>query len=257
MSAPEDPAATAERSRRFFFLHVMKTAGTSFAQHLRANFGPDETYPVPTEPHAVQEAQYWIIASLHALTPEQRASIRLYHGHLPFLVRDLVHADVTLTILRDPVDRVISHIRHCRRHHPRGQGRRLEEVYEDDWLQPLFFRNYQVKQFALTPEEQPKAHNQDIVVRSGRLALALDNLGEVDLLGLTDRYEEFLDEALARFGWTRAGNQRLQSAKGEIRVSQSLLDRIAADNAEDIEFYERAKDLYWERRGPAGRPKED
>lgn len=257
VTEPEDPAGPGRVDHRtFFFLHVMKTAGTSFAQHVRANFGPDEIYPVPTEPHELQEAQYWLIAKLYDLTPAQRASIRMYHGHLPYLVSEVIDADVTLTLLRDPVERVVSHIRHCRRHHPRGQGRRIDEVYEDPWLHPLFFRNYQVKQFALTVEDRPKAHNEDVVIRSGRLALALDNLERVDLFGLTDRYDEFLDEVIARYGWQRAADRRLQSSDGEMRVSRALLARIAEDSAEDVEFYERAKDLYWERVGRRARPAE-
>ena len=32
---------------RFFFIHVMKTAGTTFAQQLRQQFPADAVYPAP------------------------------------------------------------------------------------------------------------------------------------------------------------------------------------------------------------------
>ena len=240
--------------RTFFFLHIMKTAGTSFAQHLRANFGPEELYPIPSLSHEVRERQYWEIAALRELRPEQVHQIRMFHGHFPVLAAAMVGADTTMTIVRDPVDRVISHVRHCRRHFPAHHGTSLESVYEDGWLHPLFFRNYQVKQFALTADDAPMAHNEDIVIDSGRVAAAVASLEKVDVLGLTEHYDQFLDEVVDRFGWARVGNDRLQASPGPMKVSAAFRKRIEADNQADLEFHDRATSLYWERRAGRSRP---
>lgn len=240
--------------RTFFFQHIMKTAGTSFAQHLVANFRGEQIYPFPDGTQEEHRVQYWQIAPLREVSPERRARIRLFHGHLPFLVGDLVDADVRLTIVRDPVERVISHLAHCGRHHADQRWRPLEAVYEDGWLHPLFFRNYQVKQFALTIEDNPVAHNEDIVIDDARLRIGLANLQRVDVLGLTDHYDDFLRDVVTRFGWTVGEDRRLQVRPGPVTVSSALRARIEADNQADLEFYEAARDLHRRRRAEPVEP---
>jgi hypothetical protein len=121
---------------RFFFIHVMKTGGTTFQQHVRNNFGPQEVYPdrkldlTPDPFQPYREIQY-----LLGLGPERREKIRAYLGHFPFVVTDLMDLDlVTLTILRDPIDRTISYLKHCKRFQPQHKAQTLEQIYED----PLF-----------------------------------------------------------------------------------------------------------------------
>lgn len=239
---PDEPAP------RFFFQHIMKTAGTSFAQHFAGNFAPEEIYPSPQTPAEQRREQYWKIAPVRALGTEGLRGVRMVHGHLPLFVADLVDADISLTILRDPIERTISHMRHCRRHFPQHRGKSLDAIYDDGWLYPLFFRNYQVKQFSLTDADAPKAHNEDIVIDDERLRVAIERLERVDVFGLTDRYDEFVDEVRHRFGWTfRGGRHRLQTSPGPIEISRTLRARIVADNRVDVDFYEYAVDLYRQR----------
>jgi hypothetical protein len=240
--------------RIFFFMHVMKTAGTSFVQHIGANFSDEEIYPRPSAPAAVRQEQYWKIAPIRRVQPEDRAAIRIFHGHFPYLVGAMVGADTTLTILREPVERTISHMRHCRKHFAAHRDKSLEEIYEDGWLHPLFFRNYQVKQFALTAEDDPKAHNEDIVVDGHRLRTGIENLERVDVLGLTDHFEDFVDEVVARFGWNLRPPRRLQVGSGSSDVPASLRSRIVEDNRLDLEFYERARTIHAERSRSGHRP---
>jgi hypothetical protein len=249
------PVATGDveqqADRTFFFQHIMKTAGTSFVQHLVVNFDEEETYPFRSGTWEEQREQYWLIAPLRDVPAERRERVRLFHGHLPFLVGDLVGADVRMTIVRDPVERVISHIAHCRRQHIVHQDRPLEAVYEDGWLHPHFFRNYQVKQFALTIEDDPKAHNEVITIDDARLQIAVANLQRVDVLGLTDRYDEFLADVVARFGWSLGRGQRLQVRPDPVSVSAAFRAQIEADNQADLEFYEAARELHRRRRAEA------
>jgi hypothetical protein len=96
-------ARTADVARQFFFVHVMKTGGTSLVLHVLANFAPPEAYPSekldrrrPDDPEP-----YASIADLRALGSGRRASIRLYTGHMPFMARELIGSDVvTLSLLR-------------------------------------------------------------------------------------------------------------------------------------------------------------
>lgn len=237
---------TGDTPPTFFFLHVMKTAGTSFAHQVNTNFAVDEIYPRPDSTNHMEE--YWKLKELTALGPEDRERIRAYHGHFPYLAADLVGADTTLTILREPVERTISHLRHCERHFAQHHGKPLEEIYEDPWHGPLLFRDYQVKQFAMVPEDRPKAHNEVIEVDAARYAIATANLEQVDALGLTARYGEFLDEVEQRYGWTITRGLRRQVGGGPADVPSSLRSRIVADNAADLAFYDHAVGLHDRRR---------
>lgn len=231
---------------RVFFMHIMKTAGTSFAIQINDNVDPDHIYPRPGVTRHMD--QYWKIAEVRGLSPDQLAPIRFVCGHFPFLVGELVDATETITLLRDPIERTVSHLRHCRRHFAQHKGRSLEAIYDDAWHHPLLFRNYQVKQFALTVDDAPKAHNEDVEVDDARLDIALANLERVTVLGLTERYGEFLGEAVERYGWAHGAESHLQASPGAVEVSGRLRDRIASENAADVTFYERAVALYEERR---------
>lgn len=253
-SPPRVQAGAGDDGPTFFFQHIMKTAGTSFAHQIVANFGGDELFPDPAAPAGKRRDQYWQIAEVRALDPDRIGRVRMFHGHFPFLVASMVGADTTLTLLRDPIERTISHMRHCERHFPAHRGRSWEAIYDDAWLHPLFFRNYQVKQFALTADDRPEAHNEDIVLDAGRLDIAISNLEQVTVLGLTDRYGDFLDEVRRRFGWTISTRGRQQVSPGSVDVPGALRARIEADNQMDIEFYEHVKALYERRRTGASAP---
>lgn len=230
----------------FFFVHIMKTAGTSFALQINANFAAEEIYPHPHSSN--HEEEYWKLAEVRALGPEELDRIRIFHGHFPSLAVDMVGADVTITLLRDPVERTISHLRHCERHFAQHRGKPLEEIYDDSWHGPLLFRNYQVKQFAMTPEDSPKAHNEVIEVDAARYDLATANLEAVDVIGLTEHHDEFLDDVQGRYAWTMKRGLRLQASPGPMEVPASFRARIVADSAADLAFYDHAREIHERRR---------
>lgn len=225
-----------------FFMHVMKTAGTSFARHIEPNFEPDEVYPPPGG--ARRREQYWQVAELEALSAEQRSAIRIYHGHLPFVVRDMVGADVTLTILREPVARTISHLRHCQRHVDQHRDQPLEQIYEDPWDHPTLFLNHQVKQFAFTLADAPRAHIDVLEIDECRFRQAVAHLEQVTILGLTEHYRAFTEAVHRRLGWRLQRPLRLEVSPGEAQVTAALRRRIIDDSAADIAFYEHARRWY-------------
>ena len=231
----------------FFFMHVMKTGGTTFVQHLEGNFGPDEVYP-PAQRGVDRQRAYYMIDELRNLSPERRDATRLYMGHFPYVVGALVGADVTLTILRDPVERTVSFLRHCRRYHTKHAEQPLEEIYDDPWMYPLYIRNYQAKLFAMTVDDKLESHLDEIDVDDRRLAGAVDNLERVDVVGLSDRYDQFVDETHRRFGWRIDPAPDLRVSTEGWDVSRAFRARIASDNAADVAFYVYACELHDRRR---------
>ena len=239
--------------RTFFFLHVMKTGGSSMLRNIIDNFPVGQVEPdtrLGGGPKPGEPPTYASLERLRSLPRARRDEVRVYAGHYPFWVTDLVPTDVIMTVLRDPVERTISFLRHCRRYEPGRADLALEEIYEGPWYFPFLVRDYQSKLFALRPsDDQPdRAHLATLEMDQARLDAALANLDRVDLLGFQHRYEELLDALRGRYGWTFPVEHRQRVATEEWPVSSSLRRRIEGDNAADVEFFRRALELADRRR---------
>jgi hypothetical protein len=267
----------AERPR-FFFIHVMKTGGTTLVFQMLENFEPDEFYPGEIDRSSTTDAvPYASIPKMQALSPERRARIRLYTGHLPYVASELLGLDVVrLTMLRDPIDRTISMLKHVKRLFEGYSALSLEEIYDDEAVFRRQIDNYQTKVFALSAEEREgvlamSRANADastgvdpipplpersggprpVVIAEHRFARAKSNLANVDVIGLSERYGDFIEELRARFGWWPDGVRQRGLANVSSEdwgVSPELRRRIADDLAVDMEFYEYAKELVEARR---------
>lgn len=240
---------------RFFFIHVMKTGGTTFQQHVRNNFAPEEVYPhreldrTPDPFQPYREIQY-----LLGLGPERREKIRAYLGHFPFVVADLMDLDlVTLTILRDPIDRTISYLKHCKRFQPQHKHQTLEQIYEDPLFYPMLMENHQAKVFSMTPDDRLHSILEAIKIDDRRLQIACANLERVDVLGLHEHYDEFVEEIRSRYGWKFDDMPNQFVGTESWPVSDAFRARIAADNAADIAFYQYARGLHARRRAQSAR----
>lgn len=231
-----------------FFVHVMKTGGTTFVQHIEANFRPEEMYP-GVERGAERRRAYYMIDELRALPEGRRRVIKAYVGHFPFVASTLVGVDLaTFTILREPVERTVSVLRHCKRHVDRLRDLSLEEIYEDGYVFPMQIHNYQVKQFAMTTDDKLESHFDVIDIDDHRLEIARANLDRVDVLGLHEHYDEFVGAMQHRFDWQCGPVANMRVSTEEWDVSSDFRQRIASDNAAELSFYEYARQLYERRR---------
>ena len=220
----------------FFFVHVMKTAGSTFRQHVRANFTAPERYPDDEEDPDLLVAKL-SVSRLLALPPERHARIRIYTGHFPYCAAaQLGRPLTTLTILRDPVERAISHLKQ-----ETPPGGSLEETYEDPAVQRRI-TNHQIRMFALTAEDRAETFATPLDIDEGRFATACEHLAEVDVVGFQERFDRFLDTVETRFGWVRAPVRSVR-VSGDVPVSDSLRRRITADSAPDVAFHAYARRL--------------
>ena len=278
-------------SDQYFFIHLMKTAGTSFAFQLRENFASDDIYPSKEidARNGNDVAAYVSIKRLLELTPERRADVRIFTGHFPYVASELIERDlIRLTLLRDPVERTVSMLKHFKRLTKRVQGFSLEEIYDDPFVFGHFIENHQSMMFSVTADDKPEAFGSPMTywatltlmrmqdpdtardeskaeivrmrdvastyapkVDAERLARAKANLEKVDVVGLSDHYEDFVKELHDRFGWWPQGldvPKKVNQSRESWEVSDALRKRIEADNACDIEFYEHARELVARRR---------
>ena len=240
--------------RRFFFVHVQKTAGTELRERLKRHFAPEAMYPDKTDGDLFVVAPQVSVGQLLARWEQRKDEIRVITGHFPYSTIELIDAEfVTLSVLREPVERALSHLRHHRKMTPEMRDSSLEQIY-DDVFHRVYFHNHMVKMFSLTADEiaASAAKNTWAVLRpieftAERLERAKQQVTRLDVLGLQDHFDDFCDELIARFGWG-LGEPLYANRTPEEPASDSLRARIAADNALDVELYEYARELYAERR---------
>ena len=222
----------------FFFVHVMKTAGMTFNRYIDANFFPDEIYPGPDgDPTG---ADYWVIARLRAAVEERVDRVRLWRGHFPYFVTDLVPGAITLSLMREPVARTLSQLDNHRRGHAPDAD--LEELYEDRLINGRMIRNHQTKIFSMTEADGPSTCWHIMKLDRERLTAAQSTLERVDVLGFQEEFEVFLRRLEHRYNW-RIEHVDDVNVGDEPRVSESFRRRIAEENALDVELYEYARQL--------------
>jgi hypothetical protein len=251
---------------RYFFVHVMKTGGRTLLRHLRDNFELDEMYPygkldLRFDGDTVDIWHHLAISQLLSIPEERRRRIRIYSGHYPYVASELLGDDfTTITVLRSPLERSISVLRQFRRKDPwadpnmrhaaPGEGLTLEEVYDNADVFDRLVHNHQTKIFSTRADDVLNTFTDVLEVDEARLELAKANLAKVDIIGITEQYNDFLDELNERTGWhiQRELRKNVTPAEEIQPVSESLRQRIIEDNALDIEFYEYAKQLIASRR---------
>jgi hypothetical protein len=179
------------------FVHVMKTGGTSLVTMARKHLGPDQCWPYERDDGT---GLYSDPEALRGLAPSERERIRFFSGHLPYIAVRLSQADVTMTVLRNPVDRAISLLRQRQRTEPNLAEATLDQIYDDIWMRGMLIWEYQVRQFAKGPEDD-LLHVRGLTIDDAAMGRAKEHLSQVTVLGLQEHYGEFERTAAAVLGW--------------------------------------------------------
>ena len=241
-----------EHPQRFFVAHMQKTAGTTLRDRLHASFTEDQIYPNATDGPDPRIA----VISVKHLQERWRArghDIRLLTGHFPVRTTELLDTDapfVTMTVLRDPVERTLSFLRHQGQRNQRGAtaDTPLIEIYEDPFRFGAMIQNHMTRMLSLTPEEMGPGDGvlTSVPYTAERLDMAKEALANLDIFGLQHRLEEFCTELGTRYGLD-TGEPTRSNTTEPTEVGPAFLDRIAEDNALDVELFEYACQLYEER----------
>jgi hypothetical protein len=258
----------------FFFLHVMKTGGTTLAFDLLGEMG-GAVYPSELDRRTPDDVEPYIsVAHVLRAAAARPDSIRLYSGHFAAAVCELMPMELrTLTLLRDPVERTISVLKHFKARFERYGSLTLEQIYDDAFVFEYFVHDHQTKLFSATPGDRIEtfvsrlthAENLDrhrglvaadrgatFTVDAERLERANAALAGVPVVGVTERYADFVEDLRARFGWWPEGahpEARANVSTQEWPASSALRGRIAGDNRYDLDFYDYARGLIEGRAG--------
>lgn len=227
---------TPGNGQTFFFVHIMKTAGMSFNKHIQNNFPRETIYPGAADATGVD---YWVINKLAEAAVAQRDEIKLWHGHFPFFVTEFVPDAITLSVLREPVARIVSLIDQHRRLNTTDKT--IEEIYEDPTVFPRTIHEHQTKMFAMPNGAGINAWTQPYPIDDEAFAAAKERLATVDLLGFQEDFDTFLGQLETRWNWRIEPVERVNSAEERPVISAAFRERIINDNPYDMAFYEFAR----------------
>jgi Galactose-3-O-sulfotransferase len=219
------------------FLHLPKTAGTTVNRLIEWEYRLSEMYSV--DPVLFE----WSAAHLRKLPPERLKKIRMFKGHMTFGLHEVLPQPATyITVLRDPVDRVISAYYFMRSYklHPLYWKLRHEKWTLEDFVRNSQRDNVQSKIVAGAIYEEPCT--REIVER------AKYNLRHhFSVVGLSARLEESLALMKLRFGWRLSSYSSFNVTRARPKkrdLPEGTLDLIHQRNAFDMELYACGQEIF-------------
>jgi hypothetical protein len=226
---------------RYFFCHLQKTGGVALLRRLAHQFPEAALYPAAID--GSPPATTVSVDHLQQRWAARRDEIRVVCGHFPLCTTELLGDEFeTFTVLRDPVERVLSSLRHYWRAHPDERHRDLAEIYADPMRRALLYENHMVRMLSLNADEMTDGMYTNITCDQQRLDQAIANLERIDVVGLLCDHAGFCRDLEDRFGWD-LGPEIVANVTEPADASEQLRARIAADNTFDIALYEAAERL--------------
>lgn len=218
-------------------LHMPKTAGTSFAETLRAAAGPGYLADYADLPmqHAPWRRRRDAVRGGLALRGRIGPGVTCIHGHFLALKYRIALAGRPvryITWLREPVQRLASHYAYWRRDYDGGDPAQplRNRMLREDWS---------FERFALGPEMR----------NVYRQYLWGFDPARFDFIGLTEHYESDLGRLVAMLGCQPVAAAALVNPEGGeagYAVDPGLRRRIERHHAADLALYRRVL----ERRAP-------
>ena len=226
-----------EVSRALIFIHIMKAAGTSFNAVLEQQFKADKIY----SSYGVDLGEFE--RTFCQLTAEEQSNIELIRGHMIFGFHSfLPRAATYITLVRNPIDRVVSHYNYIMRrpehpHHAIFKKEKLGllEFAKSTWDPIDTASNIQTRYIAGDLLSDP--------LSSTLLVKAKENLVKYfPVIGIAERFDESILLMQRAFGWkyTRCfypllNMRRRNEVNGlDIKVKDAILEK----NQLDVQLYE-------------------
>lgn len=225
------------------FVHIPRTAGTTLHTVI------DRQFPADTVFNILGGDVRKSITEFKSLPEEERQGIRCLKGHMAFGLHEyLPRPAVYVTMLRNPVDRVISHYYHV-----------LETpgniLHHEIVSKNMSLRDYVSR--AVTPQltngqtrlisgvERADSITGSDPVSAEIFERALSNLRDrFDILGICERFNESLILFKRHLGWRNTLYVRRNVARGRPsleEVPRETIEIIEDQNEFDLELYDFAK----------------
>ena len=232
------------------FLHIPKTAGSSLRNALSQVYRPGTQLYLYDAPGPGRTMD---LESFQALAPEERSRPRFIAGHFYFGVHTLVPRPAQyVTVVRDPVERVISLYHHYRRVATLGrdtraglEGRRIiaDQMSLLDWgfgLERIEIDNEVVRRVT-GRQDVPFGHCSDDLLADA-LQKVDEHFAQVLVLEQLERSLRQLDRILG----TRlppVGRVNVNESRAPVDATEpAAVERLRSLNQLDIAFYQAMAD---------------
>lgn len=236
------------------FLHVPKTAGTTLTnivmRHIPDRICPARHWDTPPDWRDMPGRK-----NLSDLEQEL-AQYQYFTGHFRYdICRLLPRVPLFITILRNPVERVMSLYKYIRRqeHHPlysRVKEMSLQEFAAWD-IPGLPGENKNRYVFDLGTRFdicRPRDIKFATPVTTDRLAVAQERLESFAFIGLTERFNDSVLLLSYLFHWEPilcfANSNVAATPTSQDDLPSEVLETIIENNREDIILYERAREIF-------------
>jgi hypothetical protein len=203
------------------FLHIQKTAGSTLRTFIKNQYDEDEI---------------WFGSSLDKLKEYDPNKLKCVGGHFPYGIHQNFNRPFSyFTMLRDPVDRVLSYYYFIKNRPNRGKHERTAGMDIKDFMKTL--------------------ENQTVNFQTKRLSGGKPNLEKAkqhlsqdfSFVGLTERFEESLFLMKKEYNWQNPEYKnrnitKQRAAKSEL--PKDVISFIEERNDMDIEIYRFAIKLF-------------
>lgn len=235
------------QEKTVIFLHIPKTAGTTMHSIMEKQYPPAaiySTYPA-NHPHGTLE-------EFKAFPPKHKTNIRVLLGHFSYGVHELVPGPyLYLTILRDPIERMISNYYHINRdpnhglHELVSSGQMDMKAYVEHMVYQIEMDNEQTRMFAGNWDGRGHGPCTESMLETAKANLR-DHFAVV---GVTNRFDETYLLTKRLLGWphrfyTKRNVTRNRPRKADLSASDLAL--LEKHNRFDSRLYQYAQTLLQE-----------
>jgi hypothetical protein len=224
------------------FLHIPKTAGITLNKIINRQFKKDEIFHIHGDELILQEAG----DTLKDVHQEIRNNLKLIRGHFQYgLHKHLTQPTSYFTILRDPIERVISQYYYIKRdrdhllHDKVENGKMSLDAYLESGITPEV-NNGQTR--LISGKDHLYAYGK---CTPELLTLAKKNIqSHFSIVGLLERFEESLILLKLHYRWKKiyyVVRNVSQNRLPRSEISKDTIALIEKYNQYDIELYDYAK----------------
>lgn len=219
------------------FLHIPKAAGTTLVKIIEKQYGKGSVSRLYDDQSTDR---------FKRLSGKEQRQIKALVGHFPFGIHEwLSQPYAYMTMLREPVDRVISNYYYVLRTPNHRVYEQAKDMSLKEYMESginTFIDNGQVR-FLSNSCGVPFGECHEGMLEEAKRTLAED----IEVVGLSERFDDSLTLLSQKFGWSVARPEKanVTSDRPSIKeISDNALEAIRKYNLLDIELYRFAKGLF-------------
>lgn len=221
--------------KKIVFLHIPKTGGQSLRKIAESNYKKHERFACyPSNP------DYPGVDELAALGSDEVSKLKLICGHVDFGIHErLPYECEYFTMMRHPIDRVISAYQHILRRNEKCTGFSLLKIFES---KRLLLDNHQTRMLSGENPDFDKC-NEEMVWK----AIAhIEN--HFSFVGINERFDKSVSQVGKRYGWKVVEGEKVNVTPEKKKrgvFSKYELKTIEHQNRFDMMLYSYVKQRFF------------